>query len=252
MNLNIISFNLRYRDDADQNSIAERAPRLCRILPRYDADILCFQEVSKTWQPYLEKDYSNDYSIYLQYRNQTANMEGNAILWKKNKFELLRQGCFWLSDTPQVESKGWDELYDCFRICIYTVLKEIQSRKIFVVMNTHLGFGDNGQTKSCKLIYDYSKQISAFPTMVVGDFNFQPVSPAYATMVRFFRDVNSCTGNDLRPTWHGYRPEIIEPAHIDYCFIDEQVSPVRQTMITDTVDGKFPSDHYGIYCTLTL
>ena len=252
MNIHIISFNLRCCDDANQNSIEERAPRLREILPRYDADILCFQEISKPWQPHLEKDYCEDYDMYLQYRNQTGYMEALAILWKRDKFECLNQGCFWLSDTPETESRGWDELYNCYRICAYAVLKEKETRKSFVVMNTHYGFGDKGQIDSCKLIHQFSKKISNLPTFVTGDFNMHYTSPAYEIMTQLFRDVNTCTANDLRPTWHGYTPEVITPSHIDYCFIDKQITPIDQVIITDTVDGKFPSDHFGLYCKLAL
>ena len=85
-------------------------------------------------------------------------MESSPILWKKDKFELLDKGNFWLSDTPEVESRGWDELYNCWRMCEYVILKHIESGKIFTHMNTHYGFGDNGQVKSSKLIYEYSQK----------------------------------------------------------------------------------------------
>lgn len=252
MRINVVSFNLRYRDDTNGNSIAERAPRLRKILPQYNADILCFQEISKPWQPHLENDYGAGYDMYLQYRNETVDIEAIAILWKKDKFECLNRGCFWLSDTPEVESRGWDEIYNCFRICTYVILKEKETEKAFVVMNTHFGFGNKGQIDSCNLIYAYSKKLSNLPTFVAGDFNMTPTSPAYATMTQLFRDVNTYTANDLRPTWHGYKPEIIDPQHIDYCFIDEKITPIGQIMIADTVEGKFPSDHFGLYFTLSL
>lgn len=44
MDLSIISFNIRSCDDANGNSIAERAPRLAAITARYGADVIGFQE----------------------------------------------------------------------------------------------------------------------------------------------------------------------------------------------------------------
>ncbi len=252
MKIHVISFNLRCFDDPNGHSIAERAPRLRKILPGYDADILCFQEITQTWQTHLEKDYTKEYEMYLQYRNSTGYLEGLSILWKKDKFHCLKKGCFWLSDTPEVESRGWDELYDCFRICAYAILQEKESGKSFVVMNTHYGFGDKGQIDSCNLIHAYSKKISDLPTFVAGDFNMTPSTPGYAAMTQLFRDVNACTAKDLRVTFHGYGLDTVTPTHIDYCFIDEQITPVDHVMITDTVDGKFPSDHYGIQFLLEI
>jgi len=67
-----------------------------------------------------------------------------------------------------------------------------------------------------------------------------------------FTDVNSVTNNDLRTTYHGYNPESIKNQHIDYCFINKNVKPVSQKIIDDTVDGMFPSDHYGLYIKIEI
>lgn len=67
--------------------------------------------------------------MFLKYRNETVDVEGAPILWKKDKFELIKSGYFWLSDTPEIESKGWDEKYDCFRMCSYVILKDKKAAK---------------------------------------------------------------------------------------------------------------------------
>ena len=48
--------------------------------------------------------------------------ESTPMLWKKDKFHCIKKGVFWLSDTPEENSKGWDELYDCYRILIIALL----------------------------------------------------------------------------------------------------------------------------------
>ena len=104
--------------------------------------------------------------MFNKYRARRGDVESSPILWKKDKFECLKTGYFWLSDTPETESKGWDELFDCYRMCVYAILKNKQTDKIFTFMNTHFGFGDIGQLKSVDLIYDYSKNISSHPTFI--------------------------------------------------------------------------------------
>ena len=190
--------------------------------------------------------------MFLKYRNQTEDVEACPILWRIDKFECIKTGYFWLSDTPEVESKGWDEVYDCYRICIYVVLKHKENGKTFAVMNTHFGFGDKGQTDSSKLIYDYSKQFEDMPTFILGDFNMTPSSKGYAEIIKYFDDVNAKTANDLSTTYHGYKPDKIGDHHIDYCFVNKKVIPVSQKKIDETVDGKFPSDHYGLYIELDV
>ena len=58
MDLNIISFNIRYCDDKNGNSIHERAPRLNKIISCYDADLIGFQEYVPQWEKYIKKYFA--------------------------------------------------------------------------------------------------------------------------------------------------------------------------------------------------
>ena len=239
MKITAVSFNIRYGDDPDGYAISERAPRLDTLVTPLDADVIGLQEYTVPWEKQIEKYFGEKYEIYNKYRAE-KNKEGTPILWKKEKFECLKKGHFWLSDTPEVESKCWD---GSWRICDYVVLKEKLSGEIFCFMNTHFGFGDECQVNSVKLIYEYSKKISEFPTFVTGDFNMTPVSAAYKEMTNNFTDVNAVTLKDFGKTFHNYHPELERDAHIDYCFTDEKVKPVNLTVIDVDIDGKYPSDH---------
>lgn len=250
MKLKVISFNIRCCDDKNGHSISERAPRLFKVTSPYDADIIGFQEYRPQWEAHIEKFYGDKYDMFLKYRNETVDIEASPILWKRDKFTLIKSGFFWLSDTPEIESRGWDELYNCYRICLYVILKDKQSGKEFTVMNTHFGFGDKGQTDSAKLIYEYSKKISENPTFVVGDFNMTPKMAGYAEMTKHFADAN--ISGDLSTTYHGYKPETITDQHIDHCFVNKNVTPIKQEIIKSTVNGFFPSDHYGLFIELDL
>lgn len=248
MELKVISFNIRCCDDKDGHSIKERAPRLAQVTRGFDADIIGFQEFTVPWEEEIAKFYP-EYDMFMKYRS-VNELEAAPILWKKGMFEMLDSGYFWLSDTPEVESRGWDELYNCWRMCEYVVLKHIESGKVFTYMNTHYGFGDNGQIKSSKLIYEYSQKISKNPTFVTGDFNMFPTSLGYGEMVKHFTDVNTVTAKETRTTYHGYGKE--NNAHIDYCFIDDKIKALDYKLIDEMVDGKYPSDHYGVFIKLEI
>ena len=79
-----------------------------------------------------------------------------------------------------------------------------------------------------------------------------PSSLAYAEMIKHMTDANAVTLNDLRDTYHGYDLSVERDSHIDYCFTDESVKPVLTKVIDDTFDGKFPSDHFGLYFELNI
>lgn len=250
--LKIVSFNIRCCDDPNGNSIPERGPRLQRVIAPYAPDIIGFQEYTPEWEPLIREYYGRDYEIFNQYRSTSEELESAPLLWRRDKFLPVTTGYFWLSDTPEQESKGWDEKYDCYRMCQYAILKHRQTGEEFTVMNTHFGFGDQCQTDSARLLHSYRRKISHNPTFVLGDFNMRPDSAGYAVMTRHFTDVNAVTARDLRTTYHGYRPETVKLSHIDYCFAGEGVECVSYKIITELSDGGFPSDHYGLYVQLRV
>ena len=252
MDLKVISFNIRCCNDENKNSIKERAPRLDRVISSYNADLIGLQEYRPAWRKYIRKIFGNKYGMYIKYRTRIIGREATPILWRKDKFDCLKKGCFWLSDTPEKQSKGWDEKYNIPRMCAYVILRDKENGKMFTFMNTHFGFGDAGQIKSVNLIYEYSKKISLFPSFIVGDFNMKPDSPAYELMSKKLTDVNVATVNDKRATYHGYHPEKKTDNHIDYIFTDKNIKPVAFKIIDDTVDGLFPSDHYGLHASLEI
>ncbi len=251
MLLDLVSFNVRCCDDKDGNSIDERAPRLEKLLHQISADVLTFQEIRPKWVPEIERIFSKDYEIFLCYRSQ-EKPEGLITLWKKERFNCLEKGFFWLSDTPEVESRGWDEKYDCPRICSYALLKEKGSEQTFLAMNTHFGFGDTCQLKSVDLIKKYRNRFSDVKAFVAGDFNMLPQSPAHIEIQRNFVDANQVTIRDRRATFHNYHPAPDQIFHIDYIFCDQRIFPKTFKILDGDVDGKYPSDHFGIYSQLFL
>lgn len=253
MQIGIISFNIRFCDDPNGNSIAERSPRLKTIVSSYDADIIGFQEYRPAWEPYIKASFGDAYELFVQYRSaDPGDREASPILWRREAFECVKTGYFWLSDTPEVESRGWDTQCSCYRMCVYALLKHKATGKAFAFMNTHFGFGDDCQVKSVRLLGDYSGRLSSYPICIVGDFNMTPDSPGYKLMSQYFTDVNAVTANDWRSTFHGYCPKQNASEHIDYCFINDGFRPLKQKIIDDLVDGRYPSDHYGLYTQLEL
>ena len=251
MRIRVISFNIRCVSDENGNSIQERAPRLFAVTAPYDADVIGFQEYTPLWEDSINQYFSDKYAFFNQYRTDTGWLESTPILWKKEKFDCLKRGYFWLSDTPEIMSGGWDEEKHN-RICLYVILKDKKDGKTFAFMNTHLGFGEENQVKSVRLIHQYMEKFSLYPTFITGDFNMTPFSRPYAEMVKKMADVNELTVKDRRSTYHGYNRQNNFVEHIDYCFIDKNVKPIACKIIDELVENKFPSDHYGIYTELEM
>ena len=137
MHLKVISFNIRCCDDKDGHSIPERAPRLHAAIAPRNPDLIGLQEYRPAWEAHIEKYFGEEYEIFNKYRS-TESPESAPILWKRDQFTCLDKGYFWLSDTPDVESRGWDERYHCHRICEYVLLQDRESGKSFVFFSFFL------------------------------------------------------------------------------------------------------------------
>ena len=249
MRLSIVSFNIRCCDDPDGHSVAERAPRILDIINCNDPDLIGIQEFTPVWEDHFDKMFKEKYEMLNKYRTYTGWVEGGPLLWKREKFDCIGTGWFWYSDTPDVESGGWD-VTGHKRICTYVRLRCKENGKEFVFMNTHFGFGDEGQVKSAELIRERVKAFADTPYFITGDFNSKPDSPAYAALTSFMTDANA---NDLvSATYHAYRPGSEHCAHIDYCFCGKGVKPESVMILDKTFDNKFPSDHYGLLAVLTI
>ncbi len=243
--MKVITFNLRCCDDPNGYSISERAPRLKTILDKYDADVMGFQEVSVDWQKIIPRDFSDKYDIFYKCRTKEGAPEALAVLWKRDKFDLIDQGCFWFSKTPWIESMGADALFHCNRICIWVLLRELESGKQFYYFNTHFGFGDEYQLESAELLKTTTDMIKSDNIIITGDFNLTPQTPAYELLSSYYTDVNKITANYSGTTYHEYGT-LDAAEHIDYCFIGKGVTASEYILIDDKVDGMFPSDHYGL------
>ena len=249
MNLKVISFNILCADAANGNSIIERAPRIRAVVAPLDADLIGFQEATPAWLELLERDYGEAYEIYNVYRGRNSH-ESTPIAWKRERFACLDKGTLWLSDTPEVESPGWDERYGFPRIFTWARLKEKNSGTEFCLINTHFGFGDHCQTKSAQILLSFIRRAGC-PCVVTGDFNMEMDSAGYQVMTEYLADVNAQTVNDLSPTYHGFDSGGAGE-HIDYCFVTRQIRPLFFRIISDLPDGRYPSDHYGIFASLSV
>lgn len=248
--LKVVSFNLRCANDPNGYSIDERAPRLKAILKNYDADLYGFQEVVPCWMEHLTADYGAEYEIFNKYRAE-HNLEATPIMWRKSRFECLDKGYFWLSDTPDVESQGWDS-WGCYRICLWVKLYDKQDGNTFVFFNTHYGFSDPCQIASGNLILEHMRVMGTDAAILTADFNMRPESAGYKVLAEKLVDVNMATVKDLRTTFHGYHPEE-KNSLIDFCFVTpETVDCITSKRMDDTVDGMFPSDHFGVYSEVQI
>lgn len=254
--LKIISYNIRYTDDPGGNSIDERAPRLKHVIDMYDPDLVGFQEATPRWITHLYNDYEGKYEIRYKYRS-TQNSESTPLMWKRDKFELQDEGYFWLSETPEVESKGWGA--SLWRICYWVKLKIKATGETILFYNTHFDGGKEHHIGASNLILQRARAqggFSKYAVFLTGDFNMTPWSAGYSAMVSDgdMSDVNEDLNQDKSTTTDGYNQTDGKSGHIiDFTFYSpKQAAPLFYKVLNEKSHNGYVSDHRGLYTEVAV
>lgn len=242
--MKVMSFNVLCVGDG-KNKWTKRKPLVRDIIKKYDPDTFGLQESHYRWMKYICSELGDTYDYVGVGRDNGKRLgEFSPVFYKKDKFEVVDTGNFWLSETPEKPGKGWDAA--CIRICSYAVLKDKKTGKQFAHFNTHLDhIGPVAQSEGAKMIADRADMFKGMPTIVTGDFNVTPESGAYKTITAAgFEDARHLTENtDDVPTfhWFGRSSEMI-----DFIFVKNGISVNKFATVTDKIDSKYPSDHYPV------
>lgn len=219
-------------------------------------DILGVQEINSDWVKKME-EFLPQYGYYGVKRGGDKNekqSEMNGIFYLKDKFELLHSNTFWISDTPDVESKYQDA--GCYRICSYVILKNKATGKVFAHFNTHFdNTSEAAQALGGKLVSERAKEVTAsygdIPVVITGDFNqYSDASGCKALEENGFFNANkTAVGGDNMVTYNGWTKET-DGRPIDFIFVNNGFSVNSYEVVTDTGAKTNVSDHYMIMATL--
>ena len=120
--MKVMSFNVLCSGKG-QNWWGKRKPLVRDVIRKYDPDTFGLQEAHYRWMNYLCKELKDTYDYVGVGRDNGKRMgEFSPVFYKKDKYEVIETGNFWLSETPEKPGKGWDAA--CVRICSYAVLKD--------------------------------------------------------------------------------------------------------------------------------
>jgi endonuclease/exonuclease/phosphatase family metal-dependent hydrolase len=256
--INVFSYNLRLDTPVDGiNSFSTRKDYVLRTFPKYNADIIGFQEILPHMRQWL-MDNLTDYEICGVGRGKHFDNESNVVAYKRDKFDLIQLETFWLSDTPhQPGSRFSTDQSDCPRICTCVTLLHRETGRVIRHYNTHLDHvGQFAQAQGISLVLgriasDYD--VMQTPVILTGDFNVTPDS----VVVKSVLDFNGCgdklidTTADIKGTYHGYNPSEIL-SKIDYVFTNLPYVKSSAVAAEDCENGVYLSDHYPVGVTLEI
>lgn len=251
--ITLMSSNLRCIavEDIGKKSWFYRADLIINNIVSSSPDIIGFQEGTRFHYAYLCERLP-EYDSVITYRDEAYFSEGCPIFYRRDRYDLIDKGSFWLSETPDVMSKDWGAA--CYRICSYVILTEKASGKSFVVFNTHLDHvSDEARINGIDVVLDKIKEFGSLPAVIVGDFNCKEGSKTYESVTENFLDAKYETDNCYNIcTFQNYGKQLNRKP-IDYVMISQTGFSVNSYRVVDTLyDGAYPSDHFPLLVSLTL
>ena len=219
----IISYNIRYDNTWDvENSWTIRKNKVSQILIQYAPSIIGIQEGLLNQVQYLDSCLTNYDFVGVGRDDGKEQGEFCAIYFDTTRYSVLNHSTFWLSETPDTISVGWDAALE--RICTYGLFKDRQTAEEFWVFNTHFDhMGAKAREQSSGLILKMINKINlrSLPIILMGDFNSIPDSPPVNKIKTDLSDALHISLKELqgpRGTFNGFNADLPIEKRIDYIF----------------------------------
>ena len=257
--LKVMSFNVRTANAADGENDWDANRRFLaeQVVRDFGPDIVGFQEDLERQKNFFDSNFPA-YTIFGRAAQGGDDGEYVSIMYRTNRFDELRRGHFWLSETPDVAgSSSWDSALP--RKVSWVELRDEQNpATTFVFMNTHWDHvSSTARINSATLMRQKIRELaSGIPVIVTGDFNADQGGAAYDRM-RGLDDFD--TVRNLQDTYRNIHPEdagSVGTAHgfdgragdgrIDWILHDNDFTTLDADIVRTSYDGFYPSDHFPI------
>ncbi|WP_080777867.1 endonuclease/exonuclease/phosphatase family protein [Chryseobacterium phocaeense] len=253
----VMSFNIRLNVASDkENAWPERKQDALDLLSYYHPDYFGVQEALPEQMKDIKAGLKNYDYVGVGRDDGKEKGEFSAIFYDTNRLQVIKSGTFWLSETPEVPSRGWDAALN--RICTYAFFKDKKSKKEFLAMNLHFDhIGKVARVKSSELILKKIKEMNPknLPLTLTGDFNLTEDSEPIKILSQNLND--SFYHSETKPygpkgTFTGFNVNEIPKDRIDYIFV-KGFKIKSQRHINDRRENLlYPSDHFPVLAELAF
>ena len=252
--MRIMSFNIRCTN-VGNDTWEDRIGIVTQSILDGNPDSVGVQEATPEWMATLNETLGEKYS-YVGVGRDDGDNEGeySAIFYLKDKYNVVDNGTFWLSETPDEVSFGWDAA--CRRVCTWVVLEDKATGQQYAHINSHFDHvGIEARKNSVELIINKAKEFKDIPVVFTADMNVRQDGENYNQFVEsgVLKDtkfiapdtMDYCTYHDTKPTQH-------DGDVIDYVMINDKFDATVYKVVTEGIDGRYVSDHYPIYADLII
>jgi endonuclease/exonuclease/phosphatase family metal-dependent hydrolase len=251
--LKVMSYNIRLGTAKDgTNSWEYRYPATAMMLKDQMPDVFGVQEAFDFQVKFITENFKEYDCVGVGRDNGKSEGEHMSIFWNKKNVKMLKWGTFWLSETPEKPSKGWDA--KCKRTATWALMKDKKTGKHFYYVNTHLDHrGSEARRQGLNLIVSRIDKINpkGYPMVLTGDFNMKPDDTALAGLeqrMQSARKIAPKTDNHATLNlWGKGKADMV----IDYIYVSGfSACPEYHTITEKYGTWKYVSDHYPIYAKL--
>ena len=250
-NIEAISYIIRYENlDDGENQWDLRRKTLINYLKNKSPGIVAMQEVLNS--QLLDLNFSLSEYSFVGIGREDGKKKGEfcPIFFNKYRFELIESETFWLSETPEKISVGWDAALE--RICTYAKFKDLENNREFWVFNTHFDhIGVKARNESVELILKKIKEVNKekIPILLTGDFNLTPEKKPIKMLQGFFQDILADLNikDPKYGTFNGFKTLVDYPQRIDYIFQKGFKVLKAEHLWIKTPEGLWASDHHPVY-----
>lgn len=253
----VMTFNIRLSLDSDkENAWTKRKDDAMGLMAYYHPDIMGVQEALPQQMRDIKAKLTNYDYIGVGRDDGKDAGEYSAIFYDKNRLKVLESGTFWLSETPDVPSKGWDAAYP--RICTYGLFKDSKTGKKFWALNLHFDHvGNVARVKSSQMILERIKKMNpkSYPLVLTGDFNLTEDTEPIQIMSKSLDDsfYHSKTPHyGPKATWQAFDINTIAKDRIDYIFVKGFTVLSNRTINDRRSNNLYPSDHFPVLAEITF
>ena len=258
VSINVASFNIRLDTPNDSlDAWPNRKEMVKGLIAFHEFDLFGIQEgFHHQITDILEL---GDYAYVGSGRDDGLSAgEHSAIIYKKDRFEVLDNGDFWFSETPDVPGKGWDATC-CNRICSWASFRDKCSGSEFFLFNMHYDHeGEVARRNSSLLLLQRVREIAGDnPVICTGDFNATPDSEPIRIILQdgLLNDAYSTTKKPpygTTGTFNSFRLDHPMQNRIDYVWTTGHFTVNKYGVLNDMQYGHFPSDHFPVLVNVTL
>jgi endonuclease/exonuclease/phosphatase family metal-dependent hydrolase len=245
----VMTYNIRLDHPVDSiNQWPKRDHKVYALIKKYDPDIFGVQEALHHQMEGLRKNLTAYNFVGVGRDDGKTKGEYSAIFFKTDRFKLLEQSTFWLSETSDVPgSISWGAAFT--RVATWAKLEDKKKNKVFYILNTHFDhISQDARKQSAELIKTKLASLTGNnPVLVTGDFNCEPTEEPYQVMTSGStpRLTDSHPKELSQGTFCTFKVNA-SCRRIDYIFFSFPWEKIDYKIVNDNNGQYYPSDHLPV------